>query len=92
METKRWIMENRPDGFDVATFTPYPGSHIHDHPEEYDIQIHESYWNTEYFHKGIPGKYQVVVSTSGLSRDRISELRDEIETECRQALGLEGLV
>ena len=89
--TKDWLLAARPDNFDICPFTPYPGSRIFHHLDEYDIQIHESYWDAEYFHKGKPGEYQVVVSTSGLSQDRIGELREEIERDVRAELGLEAL-
>jgi len=87
-ETKAWLLRQRPNDFDITIFTPYPGSRIHDFPEQYDIQIHESYWDTSYYHKGTPGEYHSVVSTSHLSRERITELRDGIERDVRNELGL----
>ena len=89
--TREWLLRVRPDDFDIAVFTPYPGSHIHAHPTWYDINIEGSYWDVPYFHKGTPGQYKVVVSTSALSALRIQELRDEIEFQVRNELGLKQL-
>ena len=87
-QTKEWIIRSKPDDFDISPFTPYPGSHVAEHPELYDIKINGSYWGTTYNHKGRPGEYRVMVSTSKLSADRIRTLRDEIERDCRKELGL----
>ena len=38
-ETRRWIVENRPDMFSVYTFQPFPGTRIHDRSNEFDIQF-----------------------------------------------------
>lgn len=86
--TRDWLLRNAPDDFDLAVFTPYPGSDIGDHPERYDIRIERSYWDEPMWHKGIPGKYRAAVSTSHLSAERIVELRDEIDREVRRELCL----
>ena len=77
-ETRQWIRQARPDEWDATIFVPYPGSPIYEHPEKYDIQ-----WDgmeaSQMWYKGIPGKYVSLVSTSALSRQRIAELRDELD-------------
>jgi len=90
-ETRNWLLHARPDDFDICPFTPYPGSKVYDNLKDYDVNVEQNYWDTPYFHKGTPGEYRVVISTSALSSGRISELRNEIETSCRAELGLAPL-
>jgi radical SAM superfamily enzyme YgiQ (UPF0313 family) len=90
-ETRRWLLKNRPDDFDICPFTPYPGSDVADHPNRYDIKIERSYKDASFYHKGLNGEYNVCVRTTALSSGRIAELRDSIETEVRAELGLQPL-
>lgn len=43
------------------------------------------------FYKGTPGEYKSFVATSGLSREELVALRDEVERDVRAALGLPPL-
>ena len=90
--TKQWLLDMKPDDFDLCPFTPYPGSLVGDHPERYDIQIESGYWDEPIYHKGVLGQYRVTTRTSTLSAQRIAELHDSIETEVRERLGLGRLV
>lgn len=54
---KKFMLEAKPDKWTVSTFTPYPGSPIHDNPEKYGIEIvnrdYGKWWNfceNEYNH------------------------------------------
>lgn len=90
--TKDWLLTVRPDDFDIAVYTPYPGSLVADNPKKYDIVIDRDYWSMEYAHKGIPGKYKSACHTRKLSGERIVEIRDDIEAQGRKELGLGGLI
>lgn len=91
METKKWLLENRPDEFDVTVFQPYPGSAIYFHPNEYPIHFDVSsldFAREKTFFKGVPGEYRSFVRTASLTAEEIVRLRDDIEKEVREALGL----
>jgi radical SAM superfamily enzyme YgiQ (UPF0313 family) len=85
-QTRQWLMNNKPDDFDLCPYTPYPGSDVSNHPEKYDIIADFDYWHEVLHHKGKPGQYHVTAHTSSLSRERIAELRDRIEREVREAI------
>jgi len=87
--TKRWLIENAPDEFNVSLYTPYGGTPVVDHPERFDIQFSPvDYHKEEFFYRGKPGEYQPNTSTSALSGEELVRLRDEVENEVREALGL----
>jgi anaerobic magnesium-protoporphyrin IX monomethyl ester cyclase len=73
-KTQKWLEENKPDNYDVSIFTPYPGSHIYSHKDEYDIQ-----WNRdklkEVWYSGEAQYGACAVSTSHLSTERILALQ-----------------
>ncbi len=83
MMTKQWLLDNKPDTFDITVYAPYPGSRIYDHKEGYDIEFNPNFQNDSVFFKGIPGKYKSHVRTSKLDYDEIVKLRDEIEREVK---------
>lgn len=77
--TKRWLLTNKPDNFDISVFTPYPGSYIYANKGKYDIQ-----WDEEELKKvWYSGEAQYgscAVSTSNLSSKKILELKGDLET------------
>jgi radical SAM superfamily enzyme YgiQ (UPF0313 family) len=80
LATERWIQHAAPDDFDITILTPYPGSDIYDHPENYDIKFDKSNQDYEKWHyKGKPDHYSPVVATKSLSAEQIVQIRDEIE-------------
>lgn len=103
--TKRWILDAKPDGFDITIFTPFPGSPIFEwkYPaagrrdkdiKPYTPSVHEIEFESMDFakdgiaYKTVPGEYRSAVSTPTLSREDLVRLRDEIDRDCRAALGL----
>lgn len=102
-ETKSWLLENKPDDFDVTIITPYPGSPYYD-----DAILENGAWTYSYsqtgdklyakevdylktadYYKGDPnGGYQSYVWTDALSADVLVQERDMLERDVRQALGI----
>jgi len=83
-ETKQWILQNRPDDFDICVYVPYANSHIYNNKADYDINWAGN-WD-DMFYKGKPNEYHPIISTSALSSENIKQLRDEFETEVRSKL------
>ena len=83
-ETKQWLLQNRPDDFDITVYVPYGNSHIYNNKADYDIDW--SFSCDDMFYKGKPHEYHPVISTSALSAENIQQLRDDFETEMRLKL------
>lgn len=89
--TKKWLIDNKPEDFDLTIFTPYPGSDIFDNYNKFSdmIQIHPidfTTFTTNYL--GIPKKYECYVSTPEIKRDEFLTLREKIDEEVCNELGL----
>jgi radical SAM superfamily enzyme YgiQ (UPF0313 family) len=87
--TRDWLINNRVDEFNISIYTPYLGTPVFDHPERYDLAFDKlDYSQAEYFYRGKPGEYQSHARTTALSGEELARLRDEIENEVREKLGL----
>ena len=90
-ETRRWIVENRPDMFSVYTFQPFPGTRIHDRSNEFDIQFPRPL-PYDQIALGIRGTaarpLHCLVSTSSLSSEQIVEARRYLDSDVRKEIGL----
>lgn len=87
--TRDWLLENAPDEFNLSLYTPYLGTPVFDALEKFDLQFDKlDYSQAEYFYRGKPGEYQSHARTTALSGEELARLRDEIETEVREKLGL----
>ena len=65
--TKQWLLDVKPDDFDLALFQPYPGTPWADPHADYEKPM---------FHKGVPGNY---TGDWAETRDRIDrEVREEL--------------
>lgn len=74
--TADWLDKVKPDNYDVSVFTPYPGSYIFNHPEEFDI-----HWGDELKEIWYSGEAQYencAVYTSQLTSAEILELKAEL--------------
>lgn len=103
-ETQRWLLENKPEDFDITIITPYPGSPYYDdavqnaegdwvytYPRTGDKLYAKEvdYLKTADYYKGDPnGGYVSYVWTDELSRERLVLERDRIEREVRSSLGI----
>jgi radical SAM superfamily enzyme YgiQ (UPF0313 family) len=100
--TRDWLLEVRPDDFDVTIITVYPGTPYYDDAIETALgvwtytakngdRLHAQQINhlkDVNFYKGIPNAYQSFVWTDHLSREDLVRLRDETEEACRAQLGI----
>jgi anaerobic magnesium-protoporphyrin IX monomethyl ester cyclase len=99
--TRDWLLEEKPDDFDLTVITVYPGTPYFDE----SVCIGEPVYkfetngdalyseNTDFhrdmqYYKGAPGEYKSYVWTDYISRERLCELRDEVEADVRAKLGI----
>jgi radical SAM superfamily enzyme YgiQ (UPF0313 family) len=103
-ETRDWLLEVRPDDFDLTLITTYPGTPYYDESVPVDGQpgvwrytidgdnlysLEVDYTQVAHYYKGDPeGGYQSYVFTDYLSRQRLVQLRNETEHEVRERLGI----
>ena len=90
MLTKQWLREAEPDSFDVTIFQPMLGSPIADRPEKEGRGLFFD-GPTMLPYKPVPGAYEARTRTEPLSADDLVRLRDEIDRDVRQALGMSSL-
>lgn len=102
LAVRDWLLKVKPSDFDVTVITPYPGSPYYDQAVEGEggawcytakngdlLFMDDVDFTEESAHyKGMPGEYVSHVWTLGLSRERIVELRDQVERKVRTALGI----
>lgn len=87
--TRDWLLQNAPDEFNLSLYTPYLGTPVFNRPQEFDLTFDKlDYSQSEYFYRGRPGEYQSHARTTALSGEELARLRDEIENEVRERLGL----
>jgi anaerobic magnesium-protoporphyrin IX monomethyl ester cyclase len=103
LDTRDWLLENKPEDFDVTIITPYPGSPYYDEAKEengswvytypgtgdklYAQEV--DYFKTADYYKGDPeGGYVSYVWTESLSRAELVFCRDRLERSTREALGI----
>lgn len=88
MATKRWLLENEPDDFEIYLICPYPGSQIYDNLERYDLDFDIDYRKDVTSITRRFGEHRSFINNSHLSGAEFSLLREEVDLEVRQALGL----
>lgn len=104
MDTRDWLMEVRPDDFDVTIITTYPGTPYYDHatphPSEAGVWVYEfsgdrlysyevDYTQVADYYKGDPdGGYRSFVYTDALGAEELVKLRDFTERDVRERLGI----
>lgn len=99
--SRDWMLEEKPDDFDCTVITLYPGTPYFDdsvcigepiyryetngdalYSENMDFMREAAYY------KGRSGEYHAFVWTDYLTRERLAVLRDEVEAEVREKLGI----
>ena len=101
LETRDWLLKEKPDDFDCTVITLYPGTPYWDKSVciEEPVYRYETNGDALYsenvdfthevaYYKGIPGEYKAFVWTDFLTRERLAQLRDQVEAEVRSKLGI----
>lgn len=101
--TRDWLLATSPDDFDATVITTYPGTPYFDEAIEtapgiwtYTFQrtgdrLHSlavDYSQVAEYYKGIPGSYRSFVYTDHLGAEDLVRLRDWLEKDVRQTLGI----
>ncbi|MFA5098668.1 MAG: radical SAM protein [Candidatus Paceibacterota bacterium] len=100
METREWLLDVRPDDFDAAVISVYPGTAYYDdavlhspgiwvytHNGERLYSVEVDYLKIADYYKGNPdGGYKSYVYTDYLSTEKIVSLRDYLERDVRNGL------
>lgn len=100
MDTHTWLMQEKPDDFDLTVITTYPGTPYWDeaipgngnywtYTAKSGDNLHQydvDYNHEQAFYKGIPGSYQSLVFTDHLTPEQIVSLRDWVEKDVRKRL------
>jgi anaerobic magnesium-protoporphyrin IX monomethyl ester cyclase len=98
MMTKQWLIDNKPDDFDLNLITPYPGSKIYDDAipskkfADYKWEYRGMFFNKpryaieDSYYKGINRQSYSNVRTNELSNEDLKKLRDEIDEEIRKCI------
>lgn len=99
--SRDWLLEMRPEEFDVTIITVYPGTPYFDDARETTPGVwtykdprngdalhayHTDHLSDVNFYKGIPGSYKSYVYTDHLSAEQLVERRDALEAEVRGKL------
>lgn len=101
-ETRKWLIENQPEDFDVSLITCYPGTPYYDnavlysdgiwlytHNEDRLFQIEVNFHETAEYYKGDPnGGYKAFVYTDYITSRELVRERNRLETSVRKILGI----
>jgi len=79
-ETRRWILDNRPERVQVGRLIPFSGTPLTKHPEEYDLK-YERNVPEDWFYMGKNDFNHSFVSTSHVSVDEIDEFWHKLNRE-----------
>lgn len=101
LSVRDWLLEEKPDDFDVTVITVYPGTPYHDEAKliEEPVYVYEThgdklYWENidftkeQAFYKGHAGEYSAYVWTDYIDRKQLVTMRDELEEHVRTRLDI----
>jgi anaerobic magnesium-protoporphyrin IX monomethyl ester cyclase len=101
LTTRDWLLEEKPSDFDCTVITLYPGTPYYDESKcvEEPVYVYETNGDKLYsenmdftedvaYYKGLAGAYKAFVWTDYLTRERLAQLRDEVEEEVRSKLDI----
>jgi len=101
-DTREWLLEVKPDDFDVTIITTYPGTPYFDqaiqrgdvwtytYPKTGDTlhAVELDFMQGAAFYKGSLGSYKSYVYTDHISAEELVRLRDATESDVRRILGI----
>ena len=83
-ETRKWILEHRPDRVQVGRLIPFPGTPLFKNPQDYDLKVEKNV-DDDWFYMGMNDMQHSFVSTSNVSVEQIDafwhRLNKELEEE-----------
>ncbi len=82
-ETRRWILENRPDRVQVGRLIPFPGTPLFKNIQEYDIKV-ESNIPDDWFYMGRNEFNHSFVSTSNVTVEEIDNFWHSLNRELEE--------
>lgn len=82
-ETRKWILENRPDRVQVGRLIPFPGTPLGDHPERYDLKVEHNV-DEDWFYMGHNEQNHSFVSTSKVTVEEIDEFWHRLIAELKE--------
>jgi radical SAM superfamily enzyme YgiQ (UPF0313 family) len=84
--TRKWLMENRTENFDISVFTPYPGSDIYDNPGKYGVRWDKKSLEEIWF-SGEAQYEKCAVYTGALTPDEVMYYKNALENEFKRGTG-----
>ena len=101
LAVRDWLLAEKPDDFDCTVITVYPGTPYYDKAvclgePIYRYEIHGDVLyskNVDFnvdaaYYKGKPGDYSSFVWTPQITAERLVQMRDDLEHEVREKLGI----
>lgn len=82
-ETRRWILENRPDRVQVGRLIPFPGTPLTKNPQDYDLVV-ENNIDDDWFYMGKNEFNHSFVSTSHLTTQQIDDFWHKLNRELEE--------
>lgn len=82
-ETRRWILEHRPDRVQVGRLIPFPGTPLTKHPENYDLIVERNV-DDDWFYMGRNDMHHSFVGTSHLTTQEIDAFWHKLNQELEQ--------
>lgn len=82
-ETRKWILENRPDRVQVGRLIPFPGTPLTKNPQNYDLKVERNI-PAEWFYMGRNDFHHSFVSTSGVTVQEIDEFWHKLNDELKE--------
>lgn len=82
-ETRRWILEHRPDRVQVGRLIPFPGTPLFENIGDYDIKVERNI-DEDWFYMGRNDMHHSFVSTSALTTEEIDSFWHKLNAELEE--------
>lgn len=99
--TQQWLIDEKPDDFDITVITVYPGTPYYDKAKQVADKVYKYEINGDalysrdidltheaQYYKGKPGEYSSYVWTDYMSANKLCMLRDVLESTVRKKLDI----
>jgi anaerobic magnesium-protoporphyrin IX monomethyl ester cyclase len=82
-ETRRWILENRPDRVQVGRLIPFPGTPLTKNPQDYDLKVERNV-DEDWFYMGKNSFNHSFTSTSNVTTEQIDKFWHDLNRELEE--------